>query len=209
MKYHIIPVTIFNQNCSLIWCDQTKDAALIDPGGDASRLCFEIDKFNVTITQILLTHGHFDHVGAVKKLARYYDVPIIGPHSDDKILLENLSEQCKIFGVPPVDSFLPDRWLVNGDIIIVGLEKYYVLHCPGHSPGHIVLWNKVHRFIHMGDVLFKGAIGRTDLPGGNLTLLLRSINEKLFSLEDDITFLPGHGPMSTIGNERCSTYSFK
>ncbi|AIN47326.1 MBL fold metallo-hydrolase [Candidatus Palibaumannia cicadellinicola] len=204
MQYHIMPVTAFNQNCSLIWCDQVKEAALVDPGGDARRLCLEINKFHVTITQILLTHGHLDHVGASQALAQHYSVPIIGPHSADKPLFENLPGQCKMFGVPVIDSFLPHRWLNNGEIIKVGMESYHVLHCPGHSPGHVVLWNKVNRFILMGDVLFRNAIGRTDLPGGNAQILMRSIHNQLLPLADDIVFLPGHGPMSTIGRERCS-----
>ncbi|AKZ65949.1 MBL fold metallo-hydrolase [Candidatus Palibaumannia cicadellinicola] len=188
MHYHIITVTDLHQNCSLIWCDQTKEAALVDPGGEALRLCLEIDKFDINLTKIVLTHGHLDHVGASNTLAKHYGVPIIGPHSADKFMLENLPLQCQIFGWPVIYSFLPDSWLANGDIINVGMERYHVLHCPGHSPGHIVLLNKIRKFIIMGDVLFRDSIGRTDLPGGNAQILIDSINNQLLTLADDIIF---------------------
>ncbi|UVK79367.1 MAG: hydroxyacylglutathione hydrolase GloC [Sodalis sp. Ffu] len=202
MNYHVTPVTVFSQNCSLIWCEHTGEAALVDPGGEAHRLRQVVDKFGVTVKQILLTHGHIDHVGVAAELGQHYGMPIIGPHWADKPLLDNLLGQCQVFDVGLISAVLPDRWLVDGDIVKVGNETFSVLHCPGHSPGHIVFWNKARKFILMGDVLFKGSVGRTDLPGGNMQILMRSIQNQLMPLADNIAFLPGHGPMSTLGHER-------
>lgn len=202
MKYHIMPVTAFSQNCSLVWCEQTGEAALVDPGGEAQRLRQEIAAIGITVKKILLTHGHLDHVGAASKLAAFYRVPIVGPHRDDGPLLTSLPGQCQIFGVDSIPPLVPDRWLANDDTVSVGTLSFSVLHCPGHSPGHVVFWNKTAKFILMGDVLFNGGTGRTDLPGGNRVTLMRSIHHQLMSLADDIAFLPGHGPMSTLGHER-------
>ncbi|WP_395479709.1 MBL fold metallo-hydrolase [Candidatus Curculioniphilus buchneri] len=201
MQYHIIPVTVFKQNCSLIWCDQTKEAALIDPGGDVSRLRQEIKMCGVMVNKILLTHGHLDHVGAARELASFYKIPIIGPHCNDKLFLDNLSDQCRFFGIGSIPPLIPDQWLLEGDTINVGNITFSVLHCPGHSPGHVVFWDKAEKFILMGDVLFKDNIGRTDLPGGDIKTLMQSIHQ-LMMLDNDIVFLPGHGPMSTLGRER-------
>lgn len=209
MKYHFIPVTILNQNCSVVWCDKTREAAIIDPGGSYKFLCKQISKLNVKIKKILLTHGHWDHVGAAIELAQYYSVPILGPHQDEQQLLEQLPSQCLIFNVNIINKFLPNRWLIHKEIVMIGNEVFRVLHCPGHSPGHIVFWNKENKFIVMGDVLFKGSIGRTDLPGGNKTTLINSINNQILPLGDDILFLPGHGVMSTIGDERKNNFWLK
>lgn len=202
MKYHIMPVTAFSQNCSVVWCEQTGEAALVDPGGEAQRLRQEVTALGVTVQQMWLTHGHLDHVGAARELAAFYRVPIIGPHRDDKPLLESLPGQCQMFGVERIPPLAPDRWLTDGATVSVGTLSFSVLHCPGHSPGHVVFWNKAAKFILMGDVLFNGGIGRTDLPGGDMPTLMRSIHHQLMPLVDDIAFLPGHGPMSTLGHER-------
>lgn len=204
MQYHIIPVTSFNQNCSIIWCEQTKHAIVVDPGGEKEKIYKAIDLLKVVVNKIVLTHGHLDHVGDAMEIKRYYGVPIFGPNEQDRFLLNDLYLQCQILNVKPMlhITVKPDFWLKDGDQIQVGYEKFNVLHCPGHSPGHVVLWNKLQKFIIMGDVLFKKHIGRSDLPGGDYTVLMHSIRTKLLSLSDDIVFLPGHGPISTIGYER-------
>ncbi|WP_331828158.1 MBL fold metallo-hydrolase [Candidatus Blochmannia sp. SNP] len=205
MQYHIIPVTSFNQNCSIIWCEITHEAALVDPGGDTNKIRSEVNNLDVKIVKILLTHGHIDHVGSAVELKEYYSVPIIGPNKADQILLDSLVLQCNMLGVDVPNNtvtVVPDFWLKDGDMVQVGYEIFNVLHCPGHSPGHVVYWNKIQKFIIMGDVLFKENIGRTDLPGGDIKTLINSIKNKLFLLGDDITFLPGHGAQSTIGHER-------
>lgn len=194
-------VTAFSQNCLLVWCKQTKEAALVDPGGEAQRLSHNVATLGVTVKQILLTHGHLDHVGAASELAAFYGVPIVGPHRDEKPLLDNLPSQCQIFGMESISPLTPNSWLSDGDTVNIGKLAFSALHCPGHSPGHVVLWNKDAKFILMGDVLFKGSIGRTDLPGGNMQTLMRSIRCQLMPLADDIIFVSGHGPMSTLGHE--------
>ncbi|UDG79967.1 MBL fold metallo-hydrolase [Candidatus Steffania adelgidicola] len=202
MKYHIIPVTSFKQNCSILWCQETGKAALIDPGGEAFRLRQEVSALGVTVQQIWITHGHLDHVGAASELAAFYRVPIIGPHYEDKPLLQNLPGQCQLFGMEFITPLIPDHWLIDRVMLSLGKLLFTVLHCPGHSPGHVVFWNQAEKFIFMGDVLFKNGIGRTDLPGGNIKTLMHSINYQLMPLADDIVFLPGHGLMSTLGDER-------
>lgn len=202
MKYHIMPVTAFSQNCSLVWCEQTGEAALVDPGGEAQRLRQEVAPLGVTVKEIWLMYGHLDHVGAASELAAFYRVPIVGPHRDDEPLLASLPGQCQMFGVESIPPLTPDRWLADGATVSVGTLSFSVLHCPGHSPGHVVFWNKAAKFILMGDVLFNGDIGRTDLPGGDSATLMRSIHHQLMPLADDIAFLPGHGPMSTLCHER-------
>ncbi|WP_159715362.1 MBL fold metallo-hydrolase [Blochmannia endosymbiont of Camponotus nipponensis] len=208
MQYHIVPVTHFHQNCSIIWCEITHEAVLVDPGGESDKLRLEIDKLEVHVNKILLTHGHIDHVGGAMELQQYYSIPIIGPNKADRSLLDNLFVQCSILNVEipssDVTAIVPDVWLEDGDVVRVGCEVFNTLHCPGHSPGHVVYWNKMSKFVVMGDVLFKGSIGRTDLPGGNITTLLHSIKTKLLPLGDDVQFLPGHGKMSTIGHERAN-----
>lgn len=201
-QYQIIPVTAFQENCSIIWCDETNQAGFIDPGGEPELLKKAVEKLNVDIKQILLTHGHLDHVGAAVELAKHYNVKIIGPSQEDEFLLSGLPQQCIQFGFPHIDSFLPDRWLTEGEQIKVGNVTLDVLFCPGHTPGHIVFINKQDKIAFVGDVLFKSSIGRTDFPRGNHADLISSITHKLFPLGDDFIFVPGHGPMSSFGNER-------
>lgn len=201
-QYQIIPVTAFQENCSIIWCDETNEAAFIDPGGEPELLRKAVEKLGVNIKQILLTHGHLDHVGAAVALANHYNVKIIGPSQEDEFLFSGLPQQCMQFGFPYTDSFLPDRWLTEGEQVKVGNITLDVLFCPGHTPGHIVFINVKDKIAFVGDVLFKNSIGRTDFPRGNHADLISSITNKLFPLGDDFIFVPGHGPMSSFGNER-------
>ncbi|QWA12730.1 MBL fold metallo-hydrolase [Sodalis ligni] len=202
MKYHIVPVTAFSQNCSLIWCEKTGDAALVDPGGEAAKLMAEVSARAVAVKQILLTHGHLDHVGAAAELAAHYGVPIVGPQSEDRFLLDALPEQSQMFGLDECLPLTPDQWLEEGEEVRVGEERFEILHCPGHTPGHIVFYNRDAHIILMGDVLFKGGVGRSDFPRGSHQALINSIRTKLLPLGDDIAFIPGHGAMSTLGHER-------
>jgi glyoxylase-like metal-dependent hydrolase (beta-lactamase superfamily II) len=197
----IIPVTPFQQNCTLLWCEKTKKAAVVDPGGDLDRIRQAIAQSGVIVEKIVLTHGHIDHAGGAAELKEDLGVPIEGPHEADGLLLQQLPEQGRAFGFE-ARVVIPDRWLHEGDTVSVGDLTLDVLHCPGHSPGSIVLVSSQQRFALVGDVLFQGSVGRTDLPGGDGRALIRSIKEKLLPLGDDITFICGHGPMSTIGQER-------
>lgn len=202
MHYQIIPVTALVQNCSLIWCTQAQEAALVDPGGDAERIKQAALKLDIPIKQILLTHGHLDHVGAAAELANYYKVPIVGPNKKDHFWLEALPMQCKKHGLPESPPLTPDRWLNEGDRIQVGKITLEVLHCPGHTPGHVVFFDRAGKLLLSGDVIFKGGVGRSDFPQGSHQDLIRSIEQKLLPLGDDITFIPGHGSLSTLGAER-------
>lgn len=202
LQYQITPVTAFEENCSIIWCDETIEAAFIDPGGEPELLKKAVEKLGVNIKQILLTHGHLDHVGVASELAKYYDVKIIGPGSEDEFLFTTLPQQSMKFDFPYTESFLPDHWLKEGDQIQVGNITLDVLFCPGHTPGHIVFINKQDKLAFVGDVLFKNSIGRTDFPRGNHADLISSIKHKLFPLGEDFVFVPGHGPMSTFGSEQ-------
>lgn len=202
MHYEIVPVTAFEQNCSLVVCPQTQRAALIDPGGDLDRLQAIVDERGVQVEKILLTHGHIDHCGQAGILAKRLGVPIEGPHPDDEFWIAQLATQGAMFGMAGAASFVPDRWLQDGDTVTVGEQSLQVLHCPGHTPGHVVFVHAEDRLAFVGDVLFSGSIGRTDFPKGNHQQLIDSIREKLFPLGDDISFVPGHGPMSTFGEER-------
>lgn len=204
MKFLVIPVTPFQQNCTLLWCEQTHAAALIDPGGDAPRLLAAIAERGLKLVKLLLTHGHIDHVGAATELAAQFAIPIEGPHQGDAYWLDGLPQQSAMYGFPPVAAFTPDRWLQHGDRVTVGEETLEVLHCPGHTPGHVVFFHAGEKVAFVGDVLFQGSIGRTDFPGGNLETLLSSIRERLWPLGDDVVFIPGHGPDSTFGVERRS-----
>lgn len=201
-QYQIIPVTDFQENCSIIWCDETNEAAFIDPGGEPELLKKAVEKLGVNIKQILLTHGHLDHVGVAAELAKHYDVKIIGSSQEDEFLFTALPQQSMQFGFPYTESFLPDRWLKENDKIQIGNISLDVLFCPGHTPGHIVFINVKDKIAFVGDVLFKNSIGRTDFPRGNHADLISSITHKLFPLGDDFIFVPGHGPMSSFGNER-------
>lgn len=204
MEYLVIPVTAFAQNCSLIWCAQTRQAAVVDPGGDAETIKRHVEEQGVTITQILLTHGHLDHVGAAAELAAFYAVPIVGPHIADQFWLENLPQQSQMFGLDYCAPLTPDRWLEEGDIVKVGDVRLEILLCPGHTPGHIAFFDRVGRLLISGDVIFNGGVGRSDFPQGSHSDLIASIKEKLLPLGDDVHFLPGHGPASTLGRERIS-----
>ena len=202
MKYRILPVTAFQQNCSLIWDEQTMEGALIDPGGDVEHLLALAKQAGVTLTKLLLTHGHIDHVGGALVIARQLGIPIEGPHEEDAFLLERLPEQTDYFGFPHSDAFTPSRWLHDGMHVTVGAIELQVIHTPGHTPGHVIFFEPGTRTAFVGDVLFKGSIGRTDFPRGDYTTLIASITERLLPLGDDVTFVPGHGPVSTFGNER-------
>ena len=202
MKYQIVPVTHFSQNCSIVWCENTKKAAIVDPGGDADVLQQVIETLDIIIDKIILTHGHLDHVGAAQTIAQHYHVEIYGPQIEDKILLDNLPHQCVQFGFPFIQPFEPDHWLTDGEQIHVGDISFDVIHCPGHTQGHIVLVNVPQKIAFVGDVLFKNSIGRTDFPGGSYPALMDSIKRKLLPLGDDIVFVSGHGEMSSFGAER-------
>ncbi|MDR7341813.1 glyoxylase-like metal-dependent hydrolase (beta-lactamase superfamily II) [Pantoea alhagi] len=204
MNYHLIPVTAFAQNCSLIWCSETHQAALVDPGGDAELIKQQVDAQKVTVSAILLTHGHLDHVGAAAELAAYYGVSIIGPQKQDAFWLEALPTQSQMFGLAECAPLTPDRWLEEGETVTVGKATLEVLHCPGHTPGHIVFFHREGRLLISGDVIFNGGVGRTDFPQGSHQALIDAIKNKLLPLGDDITFIPGHGPISTLGRERIS-----
>lgn len=202
MQILTIPVTPFQQNCALLWCGQTLQAAIVDPGGDVDLILEAVEETKVQPVKILLTHGHLDHVGATAELAAHFGIPIEGPHSDERYLLEQLPQQCVMFGFPQVPTFLPDRWLAHGDTVRFGDVELEVLHCPGHTPGHVVFFHRAGRLALVGDVLFRGSIGRTDLPRGNYAQLIDSIRNRLWPLGNDVSFIPGHGPGSTIGTER-------
>ncbi|MEW6646420.1 MAG: MBL fold metallo-hydrolase [Pseudomonadota bacterium] len=202
MNYKVIPVTAFQQNCSLVWDEQTMQGALVDPGGDEERLLAAARQAGVTLTRLLLTHGHLDHVGAARILADRLGIPVEGPQEEDRFWLEKLPEQAAMFGFPDTAAFLPDRWLNDGDTVQVGTLSLDVIHCPGHTPGHVVFYQPAAQIAFVGDVLFKGSIGRTDFPRGDHDALIRAIRTRLFPLGDDVTFIPGHGPLSTFGRER-------
>jgi len=205
LKIVLIPVTPFEQNCSLLFCDVTQKAAVVDPGGDLEIIHSQIEQLNVKVEKILITHGHVDHCSAANELAHTLGVDIIGPHIEDQFWIDLLPEQAKRFGFEHQgQSFIPKRWLVDGDQVWVGKECFDVIHCPGHTPGHVVFVDQKTRVAVVGDVLFAGSIGRTDFPKGNHQDLINSIKDKLFPLGDDITFIPGHGPVSTFGQERVS-----
>ena len=202
MEFEILPVTAFSQNCSLITCPKTRRAAFIDPGGDIDHLEAVATEAGVVVEKILLTHGHIDHCGEAAMLARRLGVPIEGPHRDDDFWISQLPAQGKMFGFPPLEAFTPDRWLEDGDTVMVGEQALEVIHCPGHTPGHVVFFHLGERLAFVGDVLFAGSIGRTDFPRGNHADLIEAIKSRLFPLGDDIAFVPGHGPMGTFGEER-------
>ena len=204
MRFEILPVTPFEQNCSLIWCETSGSAALIDPGGDVDVLLAAVAKAGVKLEKLLLTHAHLDHVGGTLELARKLGLPIIGPQAEDAFWLDMLPEQARMFGFPPAEAFRPDQWLSDGDVVELGALRLDVIHCPGHTPGHVVFFEPVSRHAFVGDVLFQGSIGRTDFPRGDHAALISAIRNKLFPLGDDVAFVPGHGPMSTFGRERRS-----
>jgi len=203
LKAIVQPVTPFEQNASILYCSDTKKCAIVDPGGDIEIL-LNIAKDNELVPEkILLTHGHIDHAGGATEIAKILRVKIHGPHEDDKFLLDSLEEQGKMFGLNSKDCS-PDVWLDEGDIVTIGKEKLETYFCPGHTPGHLIFYNLESKLAIVGDVLFCGSIGRTDLPGGNFDDLIQSVKDKLWPLGRDIEFIPGHGPMSTFEAERQS-----
>jgi glyoxylase-like metal-dependent hydrolase (beta-lactamase superfamily II) len=204
LHYLTIPVTPFRQNCSIVWCDETQQAAVIDPGGDLALLLAEIDKRGLDLQQIWLTHAHIDHAGGTAELARRRQLPIIGPHPADQFWIDGLPEQSRMFGFPASDSFTPTRWLYDGDTVQIGNSTLTVRHCPGHTPGHVVFHSAEIQRAFVGDVLFAGSIGRTDFPQGDHATLIDSITQRLWPMGNDTVFIPGHGPESSFGRERQS-----
>lgn len=202
LKIAIVPVTPLQQNCSLLWDDETMTGAVCDPGGDLGRLDDAIAEAGFTLEKVLLTHGHLDHAGGAGELARAHGVPIEGPHEDDRWLIESLPDQAARYGLPQYPAFEPDRWLVQGDAVTVGGLTLDVLHCPGHTPGHVVFHHAPSRIALVGDVIFQGSVGRTDFPRGDHRQLVESIRTRLFALGDEVGFVPGHGPLSTFEYER-------
>ena len=202
LAYRIIPVTPFEQNCSLIWCTETLRGALVDPGGDIDHLLSVTAKLGVTLEKLLLTHGHIDHAGGTGELATREKLPIEGPQEEERFWLDQLPAQSRMFGFPAAQEFTPTRWLEQGDTVTVGKETLQVIHTPGHTPGHVVFFHAPSKLAIVGDVLFAGSIGRTDFPRGSHPALIGSIRNKLWPLGDDVSFIPGHGPMSTFGDER-------
>jgi len=203
MRAAIIPVTAFEQNCTLLWCTKTMRGAFVDPGGDLHRLKLAIEKTGVTIEKLLVTHGHADHCGAAGVFARELGVPIEGPEEADRFWIDQIPETARLYGFAG-EAFEPDRWLHDGDTVTVGELTLQVRHCPGHTPGHVVFLHEPSRLAIVGDVLFAGSIGRTDFPRGDHQQLLDSIRERLWPMGDDVTFIPGHGPTGTFGEERRS-----
>ncbi|MEP9373953.1 MBL fold metallo-hydrolase [Mesorhizobium sp. KR1-2] len=201
----IVPVTPFQQNCTILFDGDDKTGVVVDPGGDVEQILAAIRDNGITITAIWLTHGHIDHAGGAMELKEALGVDIVGPHEDDRLLLDNLEAQAQRFGLPgAVRNCVPDRFLTEGETVSFGDHKFEVLHCPGHAPGHVVYYNRDAKFAHVGDVLFHGSIGRTDLPGGDHGALIHSIKEKLLPLGDDVGFICGHGPGGRFGEERRS-----
>lgn len=202
IRYQIIPVTPLQQNCTIFWDEETLCGAIVDPGGDIALLDKFIDTNRIKLEKILVTHGHLDHVGAVAAMAAARNVPIIGPHIDDKFWIDMLPQAAAQYNFPDADSFTPAQWLEHGDIVDAAGVQFDVIHCPGHTPGHVVFHQRDENIAMVGDVLFQGSIGRTDLPKGDYQTLIDSITQRLWPLGNEVTFIPGHGPTSTFGQER-------
>ena len=202
LRYQTLPVTPFQQNCSIVWCDQTREAAVIDPGGELPRLLAEVERLGVDLRQIWLTHAHIDHAGGTGTLARTLKLPVTGPHPGDQFWIDGLAQQSQMFGFPPAEAFTPTRWLADGDTVQVGHSTLAVRHCPGHTPGHVVFHSAEAGRAFVGDVLFDGSIGRTDFPGGDHDTLIASITQRLWPMGDATVFIPGHGPESSFGEQR-------
>jgi glyoxylase-like metal-dependent hydrolase (beta-lactamase superfamily II) len=201
----VVPVTPFQQNCTILFDGDDKVGVVVDPGGDVDSILAALKENAVTAGAIWITHGHIDHAGGAMDLKDALGVDIVGPHEADRLLLDNLETQALRFGLSgKVRNCVPDRFLTEGETVSFGRHVFEVFHCPGHAPGHVVFYNRAAKFAHVGDVLFRGSIGRTDLPGGDHAALIASIKEKLLPLGDDIGFLCGHGPGSRFGDERRS-----
>lgn len=204
LRYQIIPVTHYQQNCTLLWCDETREAAVVDPGGDIERIVKAVAERNLQLKKILLTHGHLDHVGGTTLLRNAFQqaITVEGPHKDDLFWLDILPQQANMMGFATPQSFEPDIFFEDGDKVGFGNVELNIRHCPGHTPGHIIFFDTETKLALVGDVLFKGSVGRTDFPRGNFNDLVNSIRTKLWPLGDEVKFIPGHGPMSTFGEER-------
>ncbi len=204
LRAGIIPVTLFQQNCTILFDDETKEGVVVDPGGDVAAILATIRENGLSIGEIWITHGHIDHAGGAMELKGELDVEIVGPHAADEPLLSRIADQARAYGLDGARNCTPDRYLEEGEVVSFGSHRFEVLHCPGHAPGHVVFYNREAGFAHVGDVLFAGSIGRTDLPGGDHAALIRSIKEKLLPLGDEIGFICGHGPGGRFGDERRS-----
>jgi glyoxylase-like metal-dependent hydrolase (beta-lactamase superfamily II) len=204
MKYKIIPVTPFQQNSTLLWCEETMKAAVVDPGGNLERILAAVKEEGVSLEKILITHAHIDHAGGAGELSRTLKLPIEGPQKEDQFWIDGLPAQSKEYGFPPAELFIPDRWLNQNDTVTVGNVTLKVRHTPGHTPGHVIFFHPESKLAIVGDVLFQDSIGRTDFPRGDHATLLKAIKEQLWPLGNDVAFIPGHGPMSTFGQERKS-----
>ena len=198
----VAPVTPLQQNCTIVWCARTLKAAVIDPGGEVPRLIQALADNHLTLEKIWITHGHLDHAGGTAELKEITGCPIEGPHPDDAFWIDQIEESAAQWGMPGARGFTPDRWLHDGDRVTLGETEFEVYHCPGHTPGHVVFFHREARFAQVGDVLFQSSIGRTDFPRGNHGQLIAAITGRLWPLGDDVRFVPGHGPMSTFGQER-------
>ncbi len=202
LQIAVIPVTPFQQNCSILWCTKTMQAVIVDPGGDVALIRGALKEVGVTPVAIWLTHGHLDHAGGAAELAVALSVPVVGPHEADKFLLDELPTAGLRFDIRDMRAVTPSRWLVEGDEVKVGDVVFSVLHLPGHTPGHVTFFQKDLRFLLAGDTVFAGSVGRTDFPYGSHETLIAGIRDKLLPLGDDVQFLPGHGPAGTLGEER-------
>jgi len=204
MKVIVIPVTPYQQNCSLVICEETNKAAIVDPGGDHQKILKVIESHGVVVEKIILTHGHLDHVGGTKLLNNSLKVPVLGPEKADAFWLNQLEAQCEFLGFPITKNFSPDTWLKEGDVVDVGTIKFEVIHVPGHTPGHIAFYDPTSAQIIVGDILFNGGIGRSDFPKSDGELLIAGIKAKLLTLPESTIVYPGHGPTTTTGHEKTS-----
>lgn len=204
LKAAVIPVTPLQQNCTLMWCDETMKGVIIDPGNEVDTIIEAVGEVGITIERILLTHGHFDHVGGAMELSERLHAPIFGPHQDDEFITTAVVKAGTLYNLPGGRDVAGNTWLNDGDTVTFGNVTLDVIHTPGHTPGHIVYYNAGAKLAQVGDVLFQGSIGRTDFPRGDLNTLIHSITTKLWPLGNDVTFIPGHGPNSTFGRERAT-----
>ncbi|HVY83575.1 MAG TPA: MBL fold metallo-hydrolase [Caulobacterales bacterium] len=202
LSVRIVPVTPLQQNCSLLWNEDTKHALLIDPGGDADVLMQALSQFGLALTRMWLTHGHLDHAGAAAELRERTGVAVEGPHAEDQFWLDRIESDATRYGVKGLRNVTPDRYFDDGEALDFEGARFDVIHTPGHTPGHVVIFNRDAKLAFVGDVLFQGSIGRTDFPRGDHATLIASITQKLWPLGEDVRFVPGHGPLSTFGQER-------